>query len=147
MALGNAMPGQKFKVLIATQAAPTVFVPLGLMNTFRISSQSNEAEFDTFDSDDPIVFQGKKRRTLTTSGFLGDADSGQEMAFDAEVAKEKPILKFFWDGTVNGFTQEVTVSSYQSEATAGNPGSPITLAFDWKPTTAEGTIIAAGPLL
>jgi hypothetical protein len=147
MALGNAMPGQKFKALVATFAAPTVFMPIGKMNNFRLSSQSNEAEFDTWDSDDPIVFAGKKRRSITLSGFLADADDGQTAILDAEVAKETVILKFFWDGTTNGFTQEANVSAYQGEASAGNPGAPISFSVDFKPTTAEGTVIAAGPLL
>jgi hypothetical protein len=147
MPLGNAMPGQKFKVLVATVAAPTVFIPVGLMNNYRISSQGNEAEFDTFDSVNPIVFQGKKRRTMTVAGYLGDADSGQTALFAAEAAAETPVIKVLWDGVTNGFTQQVIITSYQSEASAGNPGSPISLSFDFKPTTAAGTIIGTGPLL
>src|SRR5689334_14478369 len=111
MPLGNAMPGQKFKILVATALAPTVFSPIGLMNNFRVSSQGNEAEFDTFDSVNPIVFQGKKRRTLTVSGFLGDADSGQGIVFAEEAAASTPTIKVFWDGTTNGFTQQVVVTS------------------------------------
>jgi hypothetical protein len=145
MALGNALAGNKFRVLIATAAVPATFVPLGLMNTFEISSTENTAEFDTFDSDDPIVFPGKTRRSITFSGFLGDADSGQEMVFDAVAAKTNVILKMLWDITTNGFTQECTVMAYKGTARAGN--TPVDVSFDFKPTTAAGTLVGAGPLL
>jgi hypothetical protein len=147
MPLGNAMPGQKFKALVAAFATPTVFVPIGKMNNWRISSQSNEAEFDTWDSVDPIVLPGRKRRTLTLSGFLADADSGQTIVLDAEAVPEAVILKFLYDGTTNGFTQMATVTAYQGEAAAGNPGAPISLSIDFRPSTAQGTMIGAGPLL
>lgn len=144
MPLGNALPANNFRCLIATAAAPTVFVPLGLMNTSDVSHTGNVAEFDVFDSDDPITFQGKPRRTLSLSGFLGDADSGQAIALAAAAAKTKPIIKFLWDGS-NGFTQEVMVNAYKGNAKAGN--QPIDLSFDFMATKAAGTIIGAGPLL
>ena len=144
MPIGNALPANAFRVLIAAAATPSTFVPLGLMNTSDVSEQENVAEFDTFDSDDPIVYQGKPRRTLTLSGYLGDADSGQAIALAAARAKTKPILKFLWDGT-NGFTQEVSVNAFKGGAKAGN--QPIDLSFDFIATKAAGTIVGAGPLL
>jgi hypothetical protein len=144
MPLGNALPANAFRCLVADFATPTTFVPLGLMNTFNVGEQENVAEFDTFDSDDPIAFAGKPRRTLSLNGYLGDADSGQAIALAAARAKGKIILKFLWDGT-NGFTQECRVNSYQSSGRAGN--EPIALSFDFMATKAVGTVVASGPLL
>jgi hypothetical protein len=145
MAVGTPLPANELKISVATEAAPTVFMPVSLMNRFEISGEENTAEFDTFDSDDPITFAGKRRRTLTVSGYLADGDSGQDALFAAAAAKETVILKFLWDGTTNGFTQECRVRAYSGSAAAGN--QPVECSFDFTPTTAVGTIAGTGPLL
>lgn len=144
MPLGNAMVGNAFRVLVADPSAPTVFVPVGLMNDWKFGNAENVAEFDVFDSDDPITFAGKPKRTISFTGYLGDADSGQAIILAASLGKTKPILKMLYDGT-NGFTQEVRVNQYQGEAKAGN--TPIDFSFDCIATKAVGTIVGLGPLL
>lgn len=146
MPVGNPLPANLFKVYAATAAAPTVFSPVSLMNSFDISGAENVAGFDTFDSDDPIEFSGKQRRTLSVSGYLADStDTGQAILFAAAAGKLTCVIKVLWDGTTNGFTQSVRVNAYKGGSRAGN--NPITASFDFLPTTAAGTVIGAGPLL
>jgi len=146
MPVGNPLPANLFKVYVATAAAPTVFLPVSLMNSFDISGAENVAGFDTFDSDDPIEFAGKQRRTLTVSGYLADAsDSGQAALFAAAAGKLTVVIKVLWDGATNGFTQSVRVNAYKGGSRAGN--NPITASFDFLPVTGAGTIVGAGPLL
>jgi hypothetical protein len=120
------------------------FSPVGLMNTADTSEQENVAEFDTFDSDDPIALQGKPKTTLTIAGYLGDADTGQLALLSAARLKQTVTLKFLWDGT-NGFIQPVKVSAYKGGAKAGN--QPVELSFDFTAASAIGTQIGTGPLL
>jgi hypothetical protein len=144
MPIGNALPAQGFKIEVAAKATPTVFSPVGLMHTFDVSTATNVAEFDTFDSPNPITFSGNPRRTLSVTGYLADDDAGQQILLDAAAAGDTVILKFLWDGT-NGFTQEVRVNSYRGSGRAGN--NPIDVTFDFTGATAAGTIVMAGPLL
>lgn len=145
MPVGTPIPANELKVEAATALAPTAFSPVSLLNRFEISGEENVAEFDIFDSDDPITFAGKRRRTLTLSGYLAQGDTGQGFLFAAAAAKEVVMLRFYWDGTTNGFTQECRVRAYSGSASAGN--QPVEVSFDFTPTTAAGTLIGTGPLL
>lgn len=120
------------------------WAPIGLMNTSDVSHTGNVAEFDVFDSDDPITLQGKPRRTLSLSGFLGDADTGQLALLTSSASKSTTWIKFLWDGS-NGFIQACKINAYKGNAKAGN--QPIDLSFDFMATKAAGTIVGAGPLL
>jgi hypothetical protein len=145
MPVGLPLPANAFRVSAATAAAPTAFSPVSLMNSFDVSGAENVAGFDVFDSDDPIEFAGKQRRTLSIAGYLADStDSGQSFLFAAAAGKLTVVLKFLWDGT-NGFTQVCRVNAYKGSAKAGN--QPIDCSFDFMPTTAAGTLVGTGPLL
>lgn len=144
--VGLPLPANQFKVSVATAAAPTTFFPVSLMQTYDISAAENNASFDVFDSDDPIEFAGKQRRTFSITGYLADGtDSGQQTLFQASAGKLTVVLKVLWDGSTNGFTQVCRVNAYKGGAKAGN--NPLTASFDFMPTTAAGTIIGTGPLL
>jgi hypothetical protein len=145
MAVGTVLPAKVFKISVATALAPTVFMPLSFMNSFDTSGEENIGEFDVFDFDDPITFEGKQRRSLSASGYLASADGGQSAVLAAAAGGLKVILKCLWDPTPNGFTQEVRVRAYRGSAKAGN--NPAEVSFDFTPTTAAGTLIGAGPLL
>lgn len=145
MVVGTVIPANELKISMATEAVPATFVPVSFMNDFSVSGEDNPAEFDVFDFDDPIVFAGKKRRSITFAGYLAAGDSGQDNLLTASRAKETVVLKFLWDGATNGFTQQARVRSYQARARAGN--QPAEISFEFTPTTAEGTIVGTGPLL
>lgn len=146
MPVGNPLPANLFKIFVATAAAPTVFLPVSLMNTYDLNASENVAGFDVFDSDDPIEFSGKQRRTFSCSGYLADnTDGGQAALFSAAAGKLTVVLKVLWDGATNGFTQSCRVNAYKAGARAGN--NPTTASFDFTPTTAAGSIVGAGPNL
>lgn len=146
MPVGNPLAANLFKIFVATAAAPTTFYPVSLMNSYDMSGAENVANFDVFDSDDPILLAGKQRRTLTASGYLADStDSGQATLFAAAAGKLTVVIKVLWDGATNGFTQSCRVNAYKAGSRAGN--NPLTCSFDFLPTTAAGTVIGAGPLL
>ena len=126
--------------------AAQTFVPLSLMNSFDVSGAENVAGFDTFDSDDPIEFAGKQRRTLSASGYLADStDSGQAALFAAAAAKTPVGIRGLWDGATNGFFQVCRVNAYKAGTRAGN--NPTTASFDFLPLSAAGVVIGTGPLL
>lgn len=126
--------------------AAQTFAAVSLMQTFDISAAENNANFDVFDSDDPIEFAGKQRRTLSLTGYLADGtDTGQQALLAAAAAKNVVGLRFLWDGTTNGFYQVCRVNAYKGGAKAGN--NPTTASFDFMPTTAAGIMIGNGPLL
>lgn len=121
------------------------FSPVSLMNSYDHSGAENVANFDVFDSDDPILFAGKQRRTLTTSGYLADStDTGQATLFAAAANKYPVGMRMLWDGT-NGVYQPCRVNAYKAGSRAGN--NPLTASFDFLPMTGAGTIIGTGPLL
>ena len=144
MAVGTIIPATGFKILVATAAAPTTFVPLSFMNTYETSVDEDVAEFDVFDFATAIAFSGREKRTLTASGYLAEADDGQDMCFAAAQAKTGVIIKGLWDGTTNGFTVPCIVRAYRGGARAGN--QPADVSFDFTATGAP-TVVGTGPLL
>lgn len=134
--------GGDLLISVAAIATPTVFSPVGDMNSYRRGSSRGETRHSVFGRTLQYIVPGRRDQTMEIGGFLTLADAGQVILRTAEANKTDVVIKILFDGT-NGFTQQCSVSSFSHDA---NPDDLENHGFTLVPS-ADATIIAAGPIL
>jgi hypothetical protein len=112
-------PGEDF--LLQVQLAPVepaegVWVDVADMNRYSRRSNRDIARFPVFGRALPHSIPGTREQGFTVSGYLNHDDAGQARLRAAEAGNFPVNVRVLFDGTENGFEQEVYVASFTHDA-------------------------------
>lgn len=136
--------GDEVVLEVATNAAPTVFLPVNDMNRFSRRTTRSTSRTRVFMRALAYVNRGAPEYATTISGFLNTDDPGQDALRDAMNTDVPVILKVMPDGT-NGFTQAFYVGNQGADA---NPDPTAMQEVSWELAEAAApVIVGTGPIL
>lgn len=135
------LQGSDFLLHVETAVAAT-YVIVNDMNSFSKSGSRDTARTPVFGRATPYTSTAPKEATYDVGGLFNPTDPGQIRLREAE-ANNTPIkIKVMYDG-VNGFTQEVKVSSFEYSAT---PEGFQEYGFEFA-ANADAVIVGTGPIM
>ncbi len=134
--------GADFTISVAAIATPTVFSPVGDMNSYRRGSSRDVTAHSVFGRLLQYKIQGRRDQTMEIAGFLTLADAGQVLLRTAELNNTNVVIKILFNAT-DGFTQQCSVSAFTNDA---DPDDLLPYGFTLAPA-ADAVIVGGGPVL
>lgn len=137
----SVLQGSDFLLHVET-ATPTTYIVVNDMNSFSKSGSRDTTKTAVFARTTPYSSTAPKEASYDVSGLFNPTDAGQQRLRDMEAANTPVKIKVMFDG-INGFTQEVKVSSFEYSA---SPEGFQEYGFELQ-ANADAVIVGTGPIL
>lgn len=124
--MANPLTDGVFLIKVRTTTAPDVFVTIGDVTSYDRSTNRATSTTRVFGRATPYQGSGSRTEGYTVTALLNPVDVGQAKLLADELAGAVSRIQVFADGSVNGFYQDVVVTSKRHGARADGDFQEIT---------------------